>query len=167
MSGFHYFQDCADVDSAKARFRELAHTLHPDKGGDAAAFRDLVEGFQEYQRHAWNNAGRAKWGADFKERGAGSYDLTQEAMDVLRQVLRWPGIETEIIGTWIWCRGETRPYAEQFKGLGFRWAPKKTAWCFHTEPYKKRHRGTMSWEEMRRRYGSQSATSDPDEALSA
>ncbi len=33
-----FFTGCADVDAARARFRELCKQHHPDTGGDAAPF---------------------------------------------------------------------------------------------------------------------------------
>lgn len=37
----------ADKEQVKKRFRELALSLHPDMGGDAAQFRELMETYQK------------------------------------------------------------------------------------------------------------------------
>lgn len=39
------------------------------------------------------------------------------------------GIEISIEGTWTWITGNTKQHKEALKSLGFRWSPKRRAWC--------------------------------------
>ena len=41
-----HFNDCFTPDEIKARYRKLAMSLHPDKGGTDAEFRDLQEQYE-------------------------------------------------------------------------------------------------------------------------
>lgn len=38
-------------------------------------------------------------------------------------------ISISIEGTWTWITGNTKPHKEALKSLGFRWSPKRRAWC--------------------------------------
>jgi DnaJ-like protein len=41
-----YFTDCHTTDEIKTRYRKLAMSLHPDKGGDPAVFRELQSQYE-------------------------------------------------------------------------------------------------------------------------
>ncbi|HWQ99731.1 MAG TPA: DnaJ domain-containing protein, partial [Candidatus Methylomirabilis sp.] len=53
----------ASQDDVKKAFRKKAHELHPDKGGDAEAFKRVNEAYQvlgdEKQRAAYDRFGHA------------------------------------------------------------------------------------------------------------
>lgn len=38
-------------------------------------------------------------------------------------------VSISIEGTWTWITGNTKPHKEALKSLGFRWSPKRRAWC--------------------------------------
>jgi molecular chaperone DnaJ len=61
----------ASADELKKAFRRLAHEHHPDKGGDAAKFKDINEAYQilgdEKKRAAYDRFGSAA----FEQGGAG------------------------------------------------------------------------------------------------
>lgn len=54
--------------------------------------------------------------------------------------LKMIDIEIEIIGSFIWITGNTKPYKDEFKALNFRYSPKKMAWYQAPSDYKKRNR---------------------------
>ena len=163
MSLFAYFGQCADLDEARKLFRELAHKFHPDHGGDAEQFKAMVEEFQHFQHFTWNNAGKAKWGADYESKR--DFTLSPETMERLRAVLRFHDVETEIIGTWLWVSGNTRAYKEQLKELGFRFCGKKKSWTYHSEPWKKRNGRVYSMDDIRSMHGTQRVDQEPDEQV--
>ena len=140
-------------------FRQLAQKLHPDHGGNQADFVALVEQFQNFQSFTWNNAGQAKWGTDYKPK---DFTLSKEAMERLYQVIRYPDLVTEIIGTWVWVTGETRKYKDQLKELNFKWSPKKLAWNYHSEPWRKAYRYNYSMDEIRNMHRTQTRDQEPD-----
>lgn len=41
-----HFNDCYTPDEIKTRYRKLAMSLHPDKGGDPADFRELQQQYE-------------------------------------------------------------------------------------------------------------------------
>ncbi|HZH97186.1 MAG TPA: hypothetical protein VEY06_14940, partial [Flavisolibacter sp.] len=72
----------------------------------------------------------------------------------IEKIIYLPGIVIEVVGNWIWVTGNTRPLKEVLKAAHFYFAPKKCAWYFRTEEYKRRSWG-KSLEEIRQRYGSE------------
>ena len=161
---FVFFADCTDVDQARAKFKSLCKIHHPDVGGSAETFREMVREFQAFQKAAWDQGGASKWGAEYKPK-ADSHDLGEKSHAILAEVVRFPDIQTEILGTWIWCSGETRKYKDQFKGLGMRWSKNKSAWFYHEQPYRKRGKRSFSLDEIRGMHGQTQYDQKPDEAV--
>ena len=48
MRGNDYFQTCFTTEEVKARYRQLAMKLHPDKGGNEADFRELNQQYEHF-----------------------------------------------------------------------------------------------------------------------
>ena len=46
----NYFENCYTSDEIKTRYRQWAMKLHPDKGGDAADFRQLQNQYESIQK---------------------------------------------------------------------------------------------------------------------
>lgn len=163
---FVYFSHCTTIEEARAAFRDLCKQHHPDTGGSAEAFRAVVEEFQAFQKAAFDQGGRAKWGESYEPK-ADSHDLPDDTMDKLRAVLRFPDVSTEILGTWIWCTGETRQYREQFKALAFRWSHGKGAWFYHHGPYRRRGKRGYTLDNIRDLHGQRTFEQEPDQAMPA
>ena len=62
--------------------------------------------------------------------------------------------DIEIIGSWLWIHGGYE-YRELLKSIGFKFAPKKKAWCWHFGEYRRHHKREVTLDEIRERYGSQ------------
>jgi hypothetical protein len=45
--GIDYFRDCSSEEEVKARYRELAKSFHPDRGGSADEFAELSNQYKE------------------------------------------------------------------------------------------------------------------------
>lgn len=63
-------------------------------------------------------------------------------------------LSVEVVGSWLWLSGDTKPYKEALKAAGFRWAPKKQRWYFPGKPAAPWARGKLEMEEIRRLHGS-------------
>lgn len=84
--------------------------------------------------------------------------------EVLEKIINFNGIEIEIIGQWIWCFN-SKEYRKELKELGFRYAPKKYAWYFHTENFRKKSHKTVSLNDIRSYYGSTKVNTNQMELL--
>ena len=143
-----YFKDCKTAEELKKAYRTWAKKLHPDLGGNAEEFKVMQA---EYER-LWETT-----------------ETPQEFINIINTLVRLNGIHVEICGNWIWCSGNTQPYKDTLKSLKFRWAHKKKAWYYHTEPYRKRSRRELTLDEIRDMFGSKTyaAKAEEDKKLTA
>jgi len=106
----NFFKNCTTIAEAKTLFRQLAYQLHPDtSGGDTeTAFKAMLNEFEnlsftkeqdKYHEHAGNNK-------DFAA-----------IVNELMTNPNYAGIEFEVIGSWVWLSGDTRPVKDHIKGL--------------------------------------------------
>jgi hypothetical protein len=65
------------------------------------------------------------------------FKFTEQDKNVQQEYIKFPeiigqifhfDITIEICGNWIWLSGNTRPYREQLKEIGFFYSPKKKMW---------------------------------------
>jgi hypothetical protein len=141
-----FFSQCPDKAAAQKYYREQAKTLHPDKGGDVKSMQSLNLAYAEFVsgKHATNKSPQT---ADFS-------DLGEEGVAVLLSLLTNPDLTIEVIGTWIWISGSTKPHKEALKQLGCRWNPKRSLWQWHDGSYIKKSAGFLSEDELRNLFGS-------------
>jgi hypothetical protein len=71
--------------------------------------------------------------------------------------------DTWLVGLWLWVKGDTKPYKEQLKELGFRWSPTHTAWYWRDDSLKSRRSG-KSLNEIASTYGAEKITEKEEEA---
>ncbi len=82
-------------------------------------------------------------------------ETATEFKDIIDRLIKMQGLEIEVIGKFIWVSGDTKPYKEGLKTLGFRWHSKKKMWYKAPEGYKRRGGGKeYSMDEIRDMYGS-------------
>lgn len=133
-----YFQSCETVAAVKSLFRKLAMQHHPDRGGDTRTMQDIVA---EYHQALQRKDGEVTFGADNREHKYTYRKSTENA--VLNKVmellgLRLPGVSVDVIGTWIWVTGDTKPNKDKLKDAKLRWHSKRQ--CWYWKPYPTRHR---------------------------
>ena len=83
-------------------------------------------------------------------------DFGEAVNEALNKIINIQGISIEVIGSWIWVSGDTKPHWPTFKEAGFSFAPKKQKVFFRPEDAKCFNKGkTLSLDEIRQKYGSQ------------
>ena len=129
-----YFENCNTKEEMKKEYKRLSKKLHPDvNNGDDKEFKEMLNEYQNKQSFDFSNMEE-----DFK--------IAFMAVSVL------DGIDIEVIGTWIWLSGDTKPIKEALKEAGFKWASKKKMWYFGTTT---KSRGKQTIDQIRKTYGSQ------------
>jgi len=146
-----YFEGLFTVGDVKSRYRALAKANHPDQGGVTAVMQAINAAY-----HAALAAldGQENIGSDGKRHVYRyDHDVEQEVMDKVMELLglHLPGVEIEIVGTWVWVSGDTKPVREQLKAAGLRWHSKRQRWYWRRFTYR-RHYSGASFETLRRMY---------------
>lgn len=140
-----YFECVSTIEELRKRYRELLKQHHPDNGGDVSIMQEINAQYD------------ALFDALSRSENAGGKTYTKEDDERFRDVLQAVSsfnISIEIIGEWIWAF-DCFQYKDKLKELGFKWAAKKKAWTWHSEPYRRHHNGEISLDEIREKYGSQ------------
>jgi len=130
-----YFDNVNTIEELKKEYKKLAFKLHPDRGGNEEAFKQMANEY-ELLLNKLNKGEELKDG--FK--------------DIIDAIINF-GIDIEVCGTWIWLSGETRPIKDTLKGLGFKWASKKKMWYWF-EGERSKRRGNTPMQKIRNTYGS-------------
>jgi len=131
---------------------------HPDRGGDNETMKQVN---LAYEKALSSRDGEISTGFDGQ---AHEYHynakVERAAMEKVLEILgAGLGVKVELIGTWVWVSGNTRPVKDQLKALGLRWHGKRVMWYWHTPSYKRRYSG-VSTDTLRRAYGSRTFEED-------
>lgn len=146
-----WFQEVNNMDELRRQYKKLLLKNHPDNGGNVS---DMQEINAEYdllfdRLKAENKSDGQSYTYDENEQN-------QAFKDVINSIIGYQ-IKIEIIGSWVWCF-ESYTYKERLKELGFKYAPKKKAWCWHYGDYKRHHKQEISLIDIRMKYGSQTVS---------
>lgn len=150
----YYFTGCDTVAQTKKQYRSLSFLYHPDMGGDVETMKSVNV---QYHKKLKSLDGLEITGADNVKR-AYRYNETveQELLDKLHLLLnlKMENVSIDIIGTWLWVYGNTRPYKQSLKTLSLRWHSKREKW-YYSKPsnFKKRYCKHMSYEDIKKSYG--------------
>lgn len=148
---YKYFHNCHTAEDVKHQYRENAKKYHPDLGGNPEDFKAMRI---EYER-LWERYKNIHRNAEGKTYERETAETPDEFADIINSLVKLKGVEVELCGSWIWVSGNTREYRDILKGLHFKWAYKKQAWYFHTEPYRKKSHRELTLDEIRDMFGSQ------------
>ena len=156
-----YFKNVSNLEELRKQYKELLKQFHPDNPQGSTEATQQIN--SEYDRlfkvlkdkHESKATGNTADGnkSDFNKM---KYDFAedQKLREVLQQIIRFEGINIEIVGCWIWVDGNTYEYKDALKDLGFKWAREKRMWYFHTEAFRKRSHKKLSMDDIRNYYGS-------------
>ncbi len=156
-----WFRGCTTAEEVKARYHELLMKHHPDNGGDVATCQEINAEFKEVFGRL-KNIHRSAEGETYTKETA---ETAEEFMDILEKVIHFTGCRIEIIGSWVWISGNTKPYKDILKQEHFGWSHNKQAWYYHKEPYKKRNKNKYSMNDIRGMWGSKDIDPEPQPEL--
>lgn len=138
------------LDELRKEYRRLALIYHPDKGGDTELMQILNLQYERLSKKLISG------NADFTEaRKEYEMQVSEEIRERLDRIMFIPGIEVEVIGSWIWITGNTFAVRDTLKGEGFRFSHVKTAWYWHKGEYRKKNGKIQSMDDMREMWGSE------------
>ena len=150
-----FFKDCTTPDQARTTYRNLAKQHHPDLGGNCETMKEVN---RQYENTLKRMSGERFETADRKSEYTYTYDYDVEN-EIIRTLftllaMRMSRVKIELIGTWIWCSGNTRVYKENLKDLGLRWSGPRAMWYYTTQTRKRQvHYRRSSMDTLRVKYG--------------
>lgn len=156
-----YIKNVETLEELKKTYKKLTLKLHPDCGGSDEEMKILNNEydilFEKLKNHHKNKEGETYT----KE----TEETSEQFKDILNKLfsLKMEKVEIEIVGSFIWLTGNTKPYREEIKELKFRYSPKKYAWYKAPNDYKKRSRKNYDMETIRGMYGSQKVKDEKQE----
>ncbi len=145
------FRNCKTLEELKKSYHKLVLQHHPDRGGETAKMQEV-----NHQYDIWfpklKNFHHNMKGEIYEKENAETPDAFKDIIDTL---IKMEGLKIEIIGTFVWVTGDTKPHKDAIKAMGFKWHSKKLCWYLPPIGYKKRSRKNYSMDEIRDMYGSQ------------
>jgi hypothetical protein len=135
--------------SLKRRYHELALLHHPDRGGDTRLMQEI--------NAAYLSALSRMDGLSSKEDDGKNHtyqycpETEQAIIDMISNVIvaKLAGVTLELIGSWLWVGGNTKPHKGKLgkKGMGFMWHQKRELWYWKPAG-QKWHKRSGSFAEM-------------------
>lgn len=148
---FKYFNGCKTAEDVKSMFKELAKKLHPDNGGNAEDFKNMMSEYTEAWRR-YKNIHKTAEGETYENTNEETAATDEDAVvysDIIFACMGFQDVKIEIIGSWIWLSGNTKIYSAEIKSLGFFWSKNKKAWYYNGSNKKSKRRGRYNMEQLR------------------
>lgn len=145
-----WFHNISTLDELRTAYRKLAMHHHPDRGGNTSDMQEINAEYEVLSQRLING------NPDFSE-GRKWYE-TKASADIrekINEIISIQGVVIEIIGSWIWVTGLTRPVKDQLKQAGFKLSTNKTAWYWQCGNYRKHNGNLYSMDEIREMWGAE------------
>lgn len=152
-----WFHNINTLDELRTAYRKLAVRHHPDKGGSTADMQEINAEYELLSKRLINGNANFKDGRKFYE-----HHVSETIRDKINEIINLPeDVLVEIIGSWIWISGNTRPVKETLKLKGFRFSNNKKSWYWHYGDYFKGNGRHMSLDDIRKLFGSRKVDKEP------
>lgn len=148
-----YFSNCKTIEAVKAEYKALVKKYHPDiAGAESTAIMQEINAQFEIAFNKYKNIHESVSGEQYTAE-QNSTETPAEFMEIINSLINCPGLEINLVGRWIWLEGNTFPYKNIIKTLGFKWAGGKKAWFWHTPEDKSKNRKKLSLDKIKEMYG--------------
>lgn len=149
-----WFSNINTLDELRTAYRRLALLHHPDKGGSTSDMQEINSEYEILSKRLING------NASFSEgRKSWEHFVSAEIRDKLNEIIFLEDVVIEVIGSWIWVTGNTKPVREELKARGFKFSPNKLAWYWQYGDYRKKNGNQYSMDEIRAMWGSEEVDS--------
>jgi len=88
-------------------------------------------------------------------------DLNDNFREVISKIFNLDGVIIEVIGSWVYCTGNTFAHAQVFRDNGFKFSKPKKAWYWYKGlDVTKNYRGRYNLNQVRNMHGSSLVNND-------
>ena len=140
------------VEQIKIKYKQLAMKHHPDLGGDLETMKLLNNAYEEALKRCNGQTTKDDQGKEHTYKY--NQEIERSLMDKIIQLLslNMDNVEIDLIGSWIWITGDTKPVKDKLKEAGCTWHSKRGCWYFKIGKYYGRS-SPASLEELAVKYG--------------
>lgn len=163
-----FFENIRTRQELRKAYLKLLKQYHPDNGGDPETCKALNSEYERLFQTLPETADPNQEATEEQKKAAA--DMDQLIRETLEKIIRFEGLNIEIVGTWIWVDGNTYIYKDQLKDAGFTWSKARKKW--HAAPYGERifyrnRKGQKkpAFDDIRRRYGSEFVQTEKTEKV--
>lgn len=159
-NNFNFFADCTNLKNLRIEYIKLCKQFHPDIICTKYTTKERTEIMQiinvQYEKlykkleqtftdNCTNDSTKSEY----------DYNKDSELNEVIQKIVHFD-LELEIIGFWLWIKGNTYPYKDLLKSLGCNFSSNKKCWFFVQKDFNKDHKYKYksNFEDLRLKYGS-------------
>ena len=154
-----YFRNVNTLEELRKQYKELLKQYHPDNAnGSTEATQEINSEYDRLfkvlkNKHESKQTGADGTKADFNK-ATYDFDVDEKLREILRKVIHFSDITIDIVGVFIWIDGNTYPYRNELKEIGFKWSGQRKKWYWHNGEYRKRGNKKLSYADIQNYYGS-------------
>lgn len=143
-----WFNNISDLSALRKEYKRLAVLHHPDKGGSTVDMQQINAEYDIISKRLIDSD------TDFSDgRKTYEYKVSDDLKMKIDQIIHLKEITIEVIGSWIWVTGNTKPVKEDLKSADFKFSRKKSAWYWHCGEYRKKNKKNFDLDELRCMWG--------------
>ncbi len=154
-----YFKDVNTLEELRRQYRDLLKKYHPDnENGSTEITQEINSEYDQLfkvlkDRHKSNTTNNTSNQSDYN---ANMYDWENDKAlrETLEKIINFNGIEINLVGAWIWLDGNTYPYKDELKDIGFRWSRNRKKWYWNNGEYTGRGNKKITFSQIENKYGS-------------
>ena len=153
----NYILNVTTLEELKKEYKRLAMQYHPDLGGDTEIMKAINNEY-DYLFELLKFTHKNKDGEYYTKEN--TQDAAAETPEVWKDIinsliqLHMIDVTVEVIGSFLWISGNTKPYKDQLKALKFKWSTNKSAWYLAPDGYRKSSKLTFNLDDISSYYGS-------------
>ncbi len=153
-----YFKNINTLEELRKQYRDLLKKHHPDNANGSTETQEINAEYDKLfkilkDRLESKSADSTDKQSDYN---ANMYDWENDKAlrEVLQKIISFSGIEINLVGAWIWLDGNTYPYKESLKEIGFKWSKQRRKWYWHDGEYRRYSNKKLSFADIQNLYGS-------------
>ncbi|ENG7912495.1 hypothetical protein R4575_17030 [Acinetobacter baumannii] len=159
-----YLVNVSSLTDLKRAYQRLCFKHHPDRGGKTEIMQIINAEYDYLLKTLIDAEDESNYSEDKYWK---SKEHHTEVEKIIHQKISelvgkgFKGIRIETIGVWIWVSGDTKPYKEELKEMGFKWSTNHKKWSFAGQKSGWTNKG-MSY--IRKKYGAKTVKNEADES---